>query len=93
MAKINRAIVERTWGLHWFQQLYSFDSVSSGDSKLAYGPRFRYEEFVSQKSVQASLLLSLSVAIMAAGLVLLPPVRLLLLFGVFLMISAHGLLF
>jgi len=73
MSEINRAIVERTWGLQQFQ-LISSSASSVPNPKLAYGPRFRYEEFMIRRSTLGALMLSVSLAIVGFSLAFLSPV-------------------
>ncbi|KAI0031986.1 Saccharopine dehydrogenase-domain-containing protein [Vararia minispora EC-137] len=74
MSAVNRAVVERTWGLHQFQFITS-SPVPARDPALAYGPRFRYEEFEIRRSTFSALLLSISFALTSLSLMFLPPVR------------------
>lgn len=64
---MNRAIVERTFGL--------FELNKSKEPRLSYGPRFRYDEFNISNNVISACLSSAVVALALFSLAFFAPVR------------------
>ncbi|TCD69589.1 hypothetical protein EIP91_007011 [Steccherinum ochraceum] len=74
MANSNRAIVQRSWGLHEYDMLRSLNNRTPEKRKLSYGPQFKYEEFLAVASKTTAFVYSMSL-LMAAICVFLPPTR------------------
>jgi hypothetical protein len=58
MSSTNKSLVQRTWGL-LEQQAYT----SAEKRKLAYGPRFVYDEFMQTSGIFTALVLAIGLAI------------------------------
>jgi len=70
----NRAIVQRTWGLFEYTLKQAFHTPSQQERALAYGPRFKYEEFAVKKSSIIALIAGIVVT-STMFLMLFPPFR------------------
>ena len=83
MASTNRAIVQRTWGLHELQvRRTKLQSSSSGpgpesraeQQRLTYGRQFKYNEFMVMPNTASAIIVGIAIAIVFAALMFLPPV-------------------
>ena len=72
MSPANRAIVERTWGLHEVQ-VHQTQPTPEHIKRLAYGPNFVYDEFLVTNNTLLSMLVNLGSAFLAFCLIT-PPV-------------------
>ncbi|KAH8103424.1 Saccharopine dehydrogenase-domain-containing protein [Cristinia sonorae] len=70
----NRAIVQRSWGLREYDLRKSSVNPPEDKRKSAYGPDFKYDEFLVTATWTSGLLLSLGFAFTVAFMFL-PPVR------------------
>jgi hypothetical protein len=84
MIGINRAVVQRTWGLHELEARRlgtnaSSNTVSKPDDlaerkRLTYGLEFKYDEFMIMPNATAAILLTIGFWIGLATLTFVPPV-------------------
>lgn len=74
LASGNRAVVQRTWGLQQYQ-LLSTSMSSVRNEALAYGPQFKYEEFLVKPNAFVAVTSSLTIAIGMFCLAVFSPVR------------------
>jgi len=74
MAGVNRQIVHRSWGLHEYDMRRSSANGTVEKRMLAYGPRFKYEEFLSRSNRTSAFFTSLALVV-AAVCVMFPPTR------------------
>jgi hypothetical protein len=72
MSPVNKAIVQRTWGL--LHQQHLIDPSNAEKRRQAYGKNFKYDEFVQMPNVLTAVALTLSIWVTALGLAFLPPV-------------------
>jgi hypothetical protein len=81
---INRAVIQRTWGLHELEarRLSTKPSANATDNhdaleaskRLTYGRQFKYEEFIVMPNAAVGFLVSIALAIGLASLTFMPPV-------------------
>ncbi|KAI0821295.1 Saccharopine dehydrogenase-domain-containing protein [Irpex lacteus] len=71
MGAANRAIVQRTWGLN---ERAAKENPSQETQLRTYGPEFTYDEFMVTRNKFSAIVLSLSVALGFAAM-LIPPIR------------------
>lgn len=83
MAASNRAVVQRTWGLHELEarrlSLNMHPNAATkpdrdAQQRLTYGRQFKYDEFMSVKSRAYAVLIGVVFAVGWAVLAFLPPV-------------------
>jgi len=84
MVGVNRAVLQRTWGLHELEarrQSTHVDTNAVGQSdskaerkKLTYGRQFRYDEFIIMPNVAIGVMITIAFAIGFASLTYIAPV-------------------
>jgi len=81
MSRPNRAVVQRTWGLHEYAAVSSAATQSENRETVAretYGPEFTYEEYLVQPWLTSRLpaaLMNLAYYTILAILIMFPPAR------------------
>lgn len=88
MAPTNRAVVQRTWGLHELDArrmaLRINNSASASETQTlvaekqrrTYGRQFKYDEFIVMSNTASAITFGIVFALGAMALIFIPPVRL-----------------
>jgi hypothetical protein len=88
MAPTNRAVVQRTWGLHELEARRLAistnssakhstsipDTQASEKQRLTYGRQFKYDEFLAMSNAVSAVAFGIVFALGAVALMFLPPV-------------------
>lgn len=85
MANVNKVLVQRTWALHEleFRQYGRGSNIISSTSgatleqvqSQAYGPQFKYEEFMKTRTRLQAVILGIGMAMTVLCMVYIPPIR------------------
>lgn len=78
MVGVNRAVLQRTWGLHELearrQSTHADTNAQAERKRLTYGREFKYDEFIVMPNVAVGVMIAIAFAIGFASLTYIAPV-------------------